>query len=68
MSQPAQDKFTPVSIKSARIADVNVKDFTVAVFSEDDYKMRFDVPFSVPYLHAPTGSGMHFLPEPGASC
>jgi len=68
MSQPARDKFKPVSVQQARIADVNAGDFTVTVMTEDSYKRWFDIPFNVPYLHAPTGSGIHFLPEPGAVC
>ena len=68
MTLPSRNRFRDARIESARVADVNVRDYTVSVYTEESWKKFFDIPFSSPYLHFSSGSGIHFLPEAGATC
>ena len=68
MSDPSRGDVTPIGVEQARVADVNVSQFTVDVYTEETYRKLFDVPFSVPYLDANWGTGIQYMPEAGTLC
>ena len=50
----------------ARVLDVNPKEYTCALVTENSNKPMTNVPYSSPYCHYPEGEGMTFVPEVGS--
>lgn len=55
-------------IQSARVLDVNIKNYTLAVASQFAKKPLIGIPFMVPYNHHHSGEGIYFMPEVGSVC
>lgn len=55
-------------IQSARVLDVNIKNYTLAVASQFAKKPLIGIPFMVPYSHHHSGEGIYFMPEVGSVC
>ena len=71
MAEPNQkggstsDSSTP-SVYRCSVVAVDVDRFTMDVAEIGGAKQFFDVGYSVPYMHASHGGGLHFMPEVGA--
>lgn len=55
-------------IQTARVLDVNIKNYTLAVASQFAKKPLIGIPFMVPYAHHHSGEGVYFMPEVGSVC
>lgn len=51
-----------------RVANVDLKNYTVDVYSQFDQMRLFSIPVGSPYLHSNRGDGASFMPEVGAKC
>lgn len=64
----AESGFFGALIETARIVNVNIKDWSLDLVSEYGVKKFFDIQWMSPYLHFFNGEGIYVMPEVGALC
>jgi len=63
----SQAGLTAALFVTGTIANVNVVNWTVDVFSKYDRKRYFNIQVGSPYLHPNSGEGLYVMPEVGAT-
>lgn len=60
--------FIAPRIETARIINVNIRDWSVDVVTEYGDKLYLDIQVGSPYFHYANGEGIYVMPEVGAYC
>lgn len=58
----------PATIESARVLDVDITNYTLAISTQYSKKPQTGITWSSPYLHFVNGEGMYIMPEVGSLC
>jgi len=60
--------FIAPRVETARIINVNIRDWSVDVVTEYGDKLYLDIQVGSPYFHYANGEGIYVMPEVGAYC